>query len=157
MTKRRRKPENECRYQVDVTSWDVSVFFNEYAYINLFERDPFAERYYIVLNGSLNSTSSKKAKKEMDVQVVLHPNAGWTKYEWEMREDPIGDLLVQTNPKTLLARIGIPISSYELIRSYLTYKPQGRLELVGTEINRRSAKIFYIGFDSKKYEVEIGD
>lgn len=149
--KRQRKPEHEYIYRIDVTSWDARVVFNEYAYINIFGRDPFAERYYIMLNGTVSSTSSKKIKKGIEAQVVLHPTTAWEKYDWDFREQPIGDFEIENNPKLLLARISIPFNSYELIRSYVTYKAQGQIELIGTEIYRRKANIFYMGFDSKIY------
>ena len=157
MTKRRRKPDHEYIYDVTVTSWDANVAFNEYAYVNIFERDPFAEKCYITLNGDVSMTTSKKIKKGLAAQVVLHPPTSWKEHKWDERELPIGDFIIQNNPKLLIARISIPMHLYELIRSYLTYKAQGRVELVGTEINRRSAEIFYIGFNSKTFAVDTED
>lgn len=155
--KRRRKPDHEYIYEVDITSWDANIAFNEYAYINIFDREPFTEKIYITLNGAVSLTTSKKIKKGMDAQVVLHPTNSWEKYNWDERELPVGDFIIQNNPELLIARISIPIRSYELIRSYLTYKAQGRIELVGTEINRRNAEIFYVGFNSKTFTVDAED
>ena len=147
--KRRRRPDQEYRYEVEITSWDARVVFNEYAYINLFNREPFAERYYIKLNGSLRVTSSKKIKKGLPAEIVLHPTTEWEKPPALDHDSPIGDLVIESKPKAILARISIPMRSYELIRSYLTYSAKGRVELVGTDIDRRNANIFYIGFDSQ--------
>jgi len=58
--RRRRNYENEYRYEVSVTDWHVNVSFNDYAYINVWDRGEFEESFYMVLKGCISSTMSKK-------------------------------------------------------------------------------------------------
>lgn len=62
--RRRRNYEHEYRYEVSVTDWHVNVSFNDYAYINVLDREEFEERFYMVLEGRISSTMSKKCKKD---------------------------------------------------------------------------------------------
>jgi len=151
MTKRRRNYDNEYRYDITVTSWEAHVSFNDYAYINIFDCEPYQESAYISLCGTLASTGSKKLKKGTPAEVVLHPTTSYERFDWEKRDLPIGDVIIKLNPKTLIARIRIPMRSYDLIKSYMSYKPTGEIDLVGTEISRRRADIFYLCFNSKKF------
>jgi len=152
MAKRRRKYENEFSYEITVSGWEARVSFNDYAYLNMFDRGPFEYSAYISLCGTLTSCASKKLEKNMLAEVVLHPTAGYERVDEEFSESPVGDMIVirEGELKKLIARIRIPFQPYELIKSYMMYEPRGVINLIGANIQRRKADIFCISFNSKK-------
>ncbi|MEQ9617755.1 MAG: hypothetical protein RIG61_01095 [Deltaproteobacteria bacterium] len=76
--------------------WHVSVSFNEYAYMNLLDQEEFKESFYMVMEGRLISTTSKKCKSYTAVRVNIYSSEIW--YNKHMlREDlhTIGDMEIQ--------------------------------------------------------------
>lgn len=153
--RRKRKYENEVFYEIAIESWEAHVSFNDYLYMNIFDSAPHEEKIYICLNGHHASTRSKKVKKGKPCRVVLHPSDYWDKPHHEEAEDSIGDMIIYrepirgTNKDYLMARVSIPFRSYELIRSYLTYKASGTIRVVGTEMIKRKGTVFQISFDAR--------
>lgn len=152
--RRRRKFENELFYKIEVQDWEVHVSFNDYMYMNLFDSPPNHERIILGLRGTLTSTMSKKVKVGKASKVLLFPSADWKKPHPEEAEDPIGEIVLQRDvidsrhKDCLLARVSVPFASYELIRSYLTHKVAGSVTLVGSELEKRHGKIYYIDYRS---------
>lgn len=148
-----RNPENNYIYEVSITDWYVNVSFNDYAYINLFDSGEFEERIYMVLEGRITSTMSKKCKKDMAGAVILHPSDFWYN-KHGLREDmhTIGDMEIQKansysfKEDILYFRVGLPTKSYENIRDYMTYKGKALVTIVGTDLYYRKGDIYYLGF-----------
>ena len=59
-----RNMDHQYRYDVCVKDWYVNVQFNDYAYLNVFDREEFEEYIYMVLEGRISSTMSKKCKMD---------------------------------------------------------------------------------------------
>jgi hypothetical protein len=151
--RRRRNYENEYRYEVSVTDWYVNVDFNEYAYSNVLDRPEFEESFYMVLEGRISSSMSKKCKKDMAVEIILHAcDVGYNRQR--LRDDlhTIGRMLVERansysyKENTMCFVVNIPTKSYENIRDYMTYKGQASVLLVGTELNRGKGDIYFMSF-----------
>jgi hypothetical protein len=66
-------------------------------------------------------------------------------------ESPIGDMILTPIEKALLARIYVPVKSYEMIRWSLLCKPKGFIQLVGNKIAEVRRMYFYLRFDSTKF------
>ena len=62
--RKRRNLDHQYRYDVSVKDWYVNVGFNDYAYFNIFDREEFEECIYMVLEGRISSTMSKKCKMD---------------------------------------------------------------------------------------------
>ena len=56
--RKRRNMDHQYRYDVSVKDWYVNVQFNDYAYLNVFDREEFEEYIYMVLEGRISSTMS---------------------------------------------------------------------------------------------------
>lgn len=152
----RRKGSNtkyQHRYEVSVMDWYVNVSFNDYAYINVLDREEFEESVYMVLEGRINSTTSKKCKRYMPALVSIHSSEIW--YNKNMlREDmhTIGYVEIEKadsdmhKEDTIYFRVSVPTKSYENIRDYLTYKGKALISLIGTELYWRKGEIYYLGF-----------
>lgn len=160
VTKRRRRNyENEYRYEVSVRDWYVNVEFNDYAYINVIDRGEFEESFYIVLEGRVSSTMSKKCKKNMAAEVIIHPSDVWYNRQ-RIREDvhTIGDAQVQKadgnyyKEDVLFFRVSVPTKSYENIRDYMTYNGKATVLLAGTELHWRRGDIYYMSFGKLRLE-----
>lgn len=145
--------KHQYRYEVSVMDWYVNVTFNDYAYINVFDREEFEESFYMVLEGRISSTMSKKCKKGMAAKVIIHSGDFW--YDKHMLRDDvhtIGNMDIQkANPytdkeDTLYFRVSVPTKSYENIKDYLTYKGKALISLVGTELHWRKGEIYYLSF-----------
>ena len=151
--RKRINKDHQYRYDVCVKDWYVNVQFNDYAYLNLFDREEYEEYIYMVLEGRISSTMSKKCKKDMPAKVVIHSGDFWYDKS-RLRDDvhTIGNMDIQkANPYTdkedaLYFRVSVPTKSYENIRGYLTYKGKALISLVGTELYRRKGEIYYLGF-----------
>lgn len=155
--RRKRNFENEYRYEVSVTDWHVNVDFNDYAYINVLDRGEFEESFYMVLEGRISSTMSKKCKKDMAAEIVIYPSDVWYNRQG-LKDDlhTIGRMHVERansysyKEKTLCFIVNIPTKSYENIRDYMTYQGKASVLLVGTELNRGKGDIYYISFGKKR-------
>ena len=154
MSRRKRKNmDHQYSYEVSVMDWYVNVTFNEYAYCNLFDQEEFEERIYMVLEGRISSTMSKKCKKNMAAKVIIHPSDFWYD-KHRLRDDlhRIGDMDIQKadsysdKEDTIYFRVGVPTKAYENIKDYLIYKGKALINLVGTELYRRKGEIYYLGF-----------
>ena len=152
-TKRRNKPGRECRYQISVQDWRAHVTFNDYADANLFDQLPYEEIYYMILDGTLTETDSKKIKPGTPAEIVLHHGtySRHLKPEEELR--PIGYIEITNRivndekEKCLLFRIIIPEKSFEHIRAYLSYRAIGEITIVGTDLKYRQGDAYYIQFN----------
>jgi len=151
--RKRRNMKHQYLYEVSVMDWYVHVTFNDYAYINLFDRGEFEESIYMVLEGRTSSTMSKKCKKAMMAKVIIHPGDFWYD-KHRLRDDmhAIGHMDIQKansysdKEDTIYFRVSVPTKSYENIRDYLTYKGEGLVRLVGTELYWRKGEIYYLSF-----------
>ena len=56
--RKRRNLDHQYGYDVSVKDWYVNVQFNDYAYLNVFDREEFEEYIYMVLEGRISSTMS---------------------------------------------------------------------------------------------------
>jgi hypothetical protein len=163
MTRRRRRNfKNEIFYHIRVEDWNVHVSFNDYAYINLFDQEPFAENAYITLSGYVESTMSKKVKEGHRALVILHESEGWNTWG---RDDPdltIGDMERMKDPaggneRIIYFRVSIPLKSHRMIRSYLSHKVCGSVNLVGADLYRNRGKLFNLAFDSCRTSSETNE
>lgn len=154
--RKRRNMKNQYLYDVSVMDWYVHVAFNDYAYINLFDRGEFEESIYMVLEGRLSSTMSRRCKKGMMAEVILHPGDFW--YEKHRLRDymhTIGNMDIQKADSyshkvdTIYFRVSVPTKSHENIRDYLTYKGKGLIRIVGTELHWRKGEIYYLSFEKE--------
>jgi hypothetical protein len=152
--RKRRNPKTQYRYEVAVRDWSVSVNFNDYAYVNLFDCGEFEERIFMILEGAISSTSSKKISNDMPAKVILHPSDFWYS-DTRMPDDKhaIGDMeIIQKRSgiekeDTLYFRLSIPTKSYENIRAYMSYRDRAVVTLVGTDLFRRKGEIYFLGFE----------
>lgn len=162
VVRRKRNYENEYRYEVSVMDWHVNISFNDYAYINVLDRQEFEESFYVVLEGRISSTMSKKCKKDMAAVIVLHPSNVWYNRQG-LRDDlhTIGRMFVERansytyKERTMCFVVNIPTKSYENIRDYMTYKGTASVLLVGTELSRGKGDIFYISFGKSRPEPDV--
>jgi len=160
--RRRRNYENEYRYDVSVTDWYVNVEFNDYAYICVPDRTEFEESYYIVLEGRIFSTMSKKCKKNMAAEIVIRTSDIWYNRQ-RLRDNlhTIGHMQVERansysyKEKTLCFVVNIPTKSYENIRDYMTYRGKASILLVGTELNRGKGDIYYMSFGKSRPDASM--
>jgi len=78
----RRKTDQQCIYNISVDDWSVSISFNDYAYINLFDSEEFEEHICMILEGRIApTTTSKKCKNNMDSKLIIRHSDLW--YEKE--------------------------------------------------------------------------
>jgi hypothetical protein len=152
---KRRNFEHQFSYDIIVESWDIYTTFNEYAYLRVFSDYPLEESYCIIINGRLEDSFSRKLKKGKITQIILHPTDYWYKRTSEKEKESIGsialtrDKVFNKGKDILLAHIHMPEKSFDLIKSYLTHKASGEVSLVGTDLQKRKAEIYYICFDSR--------
>ena len=154
MTRRkRRNMKQRYRYEVSVLDWYVNVSFNDYAYSNVLDREEFEENFYMVLEGRISSTTSKKCKSYMSAEVIIHSGDFW--YNKHMLRDDvhtIGNMEIEKansytyKVDTICFRVSVPTKSYENIWDYLTYKGKALISLVGTELYWRKGEIYYLDF-----------
>ena len=150
--------DHQYRYDVSVKDWYVNIQFNDYVYLNLFDREEFEEYIYMVLEGRISSTMSKKCKKDMAAKVAIHSGDYWYDKS-RLRDDvrTIGNMdiekanLYTDKEDTLYFRVSVPTKSYENIKDYLIYKGKALISLVGTELYRRKGEIYYLGFGIESY------
>ena len=157
MPRHKRRNENQkYRYFVSVFDWSVNVNFNDYAYINLFDCGEFEERIFMILEGSISSTSSKKIRNDMPAKVMLHLNDFW--YSNIRNEDDtpaIGDMeIIQKRSgiekeDTLYVRLSVPTKTYENIRAYMSCKDRALVTLVGTDLYWRKGEIYFLRFEKE--------
>ena|SRR3990167_3672587 len=152
--RKRRNSKHQYRYDVSVMDWYVNVSFNDYAYINVLDREEFEERFYMVLEGRLISTTSKKCKRHMLAEVVIDSGDFWyNKHMLRKDVHTIGYMEIEKSNSythkedTLYFRVSVPTKSYENIRDYLTYKGKALISLIGTELYWRKGEIYYLGFE----------
>ncbi len=159
MAKRlRRDPARQFLYEIVVSDWQAEASFNDYAYINIFDHEQFEETIRLELTGVISYCSTTKLKKGCQrVKVLLFPSDHWY-HRNQIAEgaEVIGEIKLtklpedeNTKDKTLLIKVSLPTKSYENIRSYLSYKGTGVVEVVGQEINRGEADIYYFRFRGK--------
>jgi len=148
-----RNTKNRHRYVVSVMDWYVNVSFNDYDFIRLIDGEEFEESIYVVLEGRITSTTSKKCKRYMQAKVSIHSSDVW--YNKEMLRDEqhtIGKMEIVKayscleKEDTLYIRVSVPMKSYENIRDYLTYKGKALISLIGTELNWRKGEIYTLEF-----------
>ncbi|MEE9215224.1 MAG: hypothetical protein V3U54_10600 [Thermodesulfobacteriota bacterium] len=152
--RKRRKTDQQCIYDISVDDWSVCVRFNDYAYINVFDREEFEEHICMILEGCITSTTSKKLKKILASRVILHPGDFWYEKE-KLRDDLhiIGNAAIMKantfddKEDTLYFWVNVPTKTYENIKDYLIYKGKAKICLVGTELFRRKGEIRYLGFE----------
>lgn len=151
--RKKRNKEQRCRYEVSVIDWYVNVSFNDYAYFRSLDLEEFKERFYMVLEGRIISTMSKKCKRYMAAKVNIHSSDIW--YNKHMlKEDlhTIGDMEIQKadaclyKEDTLCFWVSVPTKSYENMRDYLTYKGRALVSFIGTDLHWRKGEIYYIDF-----------
>lgn len=156
--RKRKKLEDLFNYEVSVYDWTVNVFFNEYAYMNIFNVEQFEEQYYMVLEGKVSSSTSKKCDKDMLAEVIIHPGEFWYDPN-RIREgvDTIGYMSIEKKDSeiykedTILFRVIVPTKSYENIRSYLTYKGKAFIKLLGSDLYYRKGDIYYFEFKRESF------
>ena len=154
MGRKRRNPKTQYRYEVAVRDWSVNVNFNDYAYVNLFDCGEFEERIFMILEGSISSTSSKKISNDMPAKVILHSSDFWYS-DNRIPDDKhtIGDMeIIQKRSgiekeDTLYVRLSVPTKSYENIRAYMSYKDRAVVTLVGTDFYWRKGEIYFLRFE----------
>lgn len=153
---KRRNSDNQYSYDVLVMDWHVNVSFNDYAYINLFDSEKFEERIFMVMEGWVASTSSKKCKKDLAARVIIQPSDFW--YDKHILRDnlhTIGNMeihsanLLLEQEMTIYFRASVPTKSYNSMMGYLTHKGKALVRLVGTELYRRKGEIYYIAFEKQ--------
>ncbi len=131
----------------------MNVSFNDYAYINIFDMQQFEEKIYMVIEGEIIDSDSKKLKTGQESQIVLHPAEYWDN-RMNIREDTetIGDIAMvkqqydDISKNVLMFRMSVPVKSYENIRAYLTYKQRGEMHIIGTDLKYRKGEIYYFRF-----------
>lgn len=154
MGRKRRNPKTQHKYEVAVRGWSVNVNFNDYAYRNLFDCGEFEERIFMILEGHISSTSSKKIRKDMPAKVILHSSDYWYSHN-RIPDDKhtIGDMeIIQKRSgiekeDTLYVRLSIPPKSYENIRAYMSYRNGAVVTLVGTDFYWRKGEIHFLRFE----------
>ncbi|MFA7275879.1 MAG: hypothetical protein WC043_03650 [Pseudobdellovibrionaceae bacterium] len=159
MAKRlKRDPARQFLYEIAVNNWQIDASFNDFAYINIFDREQFEETIRLEMTGVISYCSTKKLKKgQQKVKVLLFPSDHWYHRNQIVEgAEVIGEIKLtklpedeHTKDRTLLVKVSLPIKSYENIRSYLSYKGTGVVEVVGQEINRGEADIYYFKFRGK--------
>lgn len=154
MARRRRDFDNEYFFHIRVDGWDVHTSFNDYAYMNFFDEEPFEDRGYTILHGFVESTMSKKVKVGQRAKVILHPRDDWRIRDRENLNLTIGDTQFVSEGenrklRVLYARIALPRRACEMIRSYLAGCVGGRASVVGSDLFRSRGKVFNFSFDSK--------
>ena len=154
MARRRRDFDNEYFFHIRVDGWDVHTSFNDYAYMNFFDEEPFEERGYTILHGFVESTMSKKVKVGQRAKVILHPHDDWRIRDRENLDLKIGDTqMVSEGEKKSCGCcmraslfLGEPASD-SLVSGR---KRRGACQAsVGSDLFRSSGKVFNFSFDSK--------
>jgi len=158
MTRRKkRKTDQQCIYELSVDDWSVSVRFNDYAYINIFDRDEFEEDIYMVLKGHITpTTTSKKLKKIVASKVNIRSSVVWYDKQ-KLRDDLhiIGHSEIMRaetfdeKEDTLYFYVNIPTQSYDNIKDYLIYKGKAKVTIVGSELFRRRGEVRYMSFEKE--------
>lgn len=151
--RKRRNSEHQYRYDVSVIDWHVNVSFNDYAYINVPDQKEFEESFYMVLEGRVISTTSKKCKRHMLAEVVIDPGDFWyNKHMLKKDVHTIGYMEIQRpssyvcNEVKLYLRVSVPTKSYENIKDFMTYKGKALVSIIGTELHWRKGEIYALDF-----------
>jgi hypothetical protein len=147
--------EQKLFYEVSATSWSTYVYFNEYAWINIFDTEPYHDRYYMCLHGSVIKAITKKVKTGQKVKFAIHPadfkDLNVNRYGLE----PIGDMEISTmknnegkKEKILVFRVSVPETSFCHIRSAMTGNHTATVSMTGTDLYYRKGQIFHLTFQS---------
>ena len=108
------------------------------------------------LIGTLGYTSSARAPKYKQADVVL-PQSEF-RVNWSMKKgevEPIGNMDIfkdhrKDDPETpvILFRVSLPSGAFENVRAALTYRPQAKLRLTGTELYCRTGDLYYFSLEN---------
>ncbi|SEG03332.1 hypothetical protein [Marinobacterium lutimaris] len=147
--------EQKLFYAVSITGWGAYVCFNEYAWINILDTEPYHDRYYICLHGSLVTATTKKVKTGQKVTVAVHP-ADFKEFNVDRYGvEPIGDMEITTmandegkKEKILVFRVSVPETSFNHIRAAMTGNHTATVSMTGTDLYYRKGQIFHLAFQS---------